>query len=158
MECPVDGSELEEARWESDYAVDRCPRCGGIWLDRGELEAIEETRERDYADELLRMPDLGYAAYELARQKRTRQLTCPSCEAGMETREYARCSQVMIDVCPKCHGVWLDRGELESLEIFFQRSRLEASPLRRAFLVGLRYLDRAGRDWLPGGPGPGPAI
>lgn len=145
MKCPVDGEELQETVWESDYAVDVCPRCGGLWLDRGELEAIEESRERDYTDELLRMPDLGYAAYALALQKQNRQLACPNCGARLETREYARCSQVMIDACPKCHGVWLDRGELEALEVFFQRSRLDSSALRRAFLVGLRYLGQAGR-------------
>ena len=27
----------------------------------------------------------------------------------------ARRNEVQIDVCPKCRGVWLDRGELEKL-------------------------------------------
>ena len=46
----------------------------------------------------------------------------------------------MIDVCPKCHGIWLDQGEIEELELFFERSRLEARSLRMAFLTGLRSL------------------
>ncbi len=39
-------------------------------------------------------------------------LMCPNCEEGM--REIDRYG-VRIDVCPKCRGVWLDRGELEKI-------------------------------------------
>ena len=39
-------------------------------------------------------------------------LMCPNCQEGM--REISR-NGVLIDVCPKCRGVWLDRGELEKL-------------------------------------------
>ncbi len=39
-------------------------------------------------------------------------LMCPNCEEGM--REIER-HGVRIDVCPRCRGVWLDRGELEKL-------------------------------------------
>lgn len=27
--------------------IDKCPECGGIWLDRGELEIIRDTIEND---------------------------------------------------------------------------------------------------------------
>lgn len=39
-------------------------------------------------------------------------LLCPSCGTGM--REVER-RGVLLDVCPQCGGVWLDRGELEKL-------------------------------------------
>ncbi len=39
-------------------------------------------------------------------------LLCPSCGVGM--REVER-RGVLLDVCPQCGGVWLDRGELEKL-------------------------------------------
>lgn len=39
-------------------------------------------------------------------------MMCPNCQAGMKeiTRE-----GVQIDMCATCHGVWLDRGELNKL-------------------------------------------
>lgn len=40
-------------------------------------------------------------------------MKCPSCtdtELAMTTRQ-----QVEIDYCPKCRGVWLDRGELDKI-------------------------------------------
>jgi Transcription factor zinc-finger len=43
--CPKDGARLMSVR-EHGVTVDECPTCGGIWLDRGELETIT-ARERD---------------------------------------------------------------------------------------------------------------
>lgn len=138
MKCPLDTKELQPYTYEADIQVQACPSCNGMWLEPGDLEAIQEMVERDYSEELSRMPDLGYNAYELAQQKARRTLRCPRCAAEMESREYARCSQVMIDVCPQCHGIWLDRGEVEALEIFFERARPEAREIRRAFFASLR--------------------
>jgi Zn-finger nucleic acid-binding protein len=39
-------------------------------------------------------------------------LLCPNCGVGM--REVER-RGVVLDVCPQCGGVWLDKGELEKL-------------------------------------------
>tara|TARA_R100000935_G_scaffold58754_1_gene97542 strand:+ start:2982 stop:3263 length:282 start_codon:yes stop_codon:yes gene_type:complete len=41
MECPIDGTQLvmtDRAGVEIDY----CPKCRGVWLDRGELDKIIE--------------------------------------------------------------------------------------------------------------------
>jgi Zn-finger nucleic acid-binding protein len=47
---------------------------------------------------------------------------CPSCQNTLRERER---DGVMLDVCPGCGGVWLDRGELEKL------TRSERSYYRR---------------------------
>lgn len=41
MQCPIDGENLvmtDRAGVEIDY----CPKCRGVWLDRGELDKIVE--------------------------------------------------------------------------------------------------------------------
>ncbi|WP_323777769.1 zf-TFIIB domain-containing protein [Leisingera sp.] len=41
MQCPTDGTQLvmsDRAGVEIDY----CPKCRGVWLDRGELDKIIE--------------------------------------------------------------------------------------------------------------------
>ena len=43
--CPKDGSDLT-VREHHHVKVDECPECGGIWLDKGELEMIEEFDRR----------------------------------------------------------------------------------------------------------------
>ncbi len=40
-------------------------------------------------------------------------MKCPVCE-DVRMREVMK-DDVLIDVCPDCKGVWLDRGELEKL-------------------------------------------
>ena len=39
MKCPVDGETLVMAD-RSGVEVDYCPKCRGVWLDRGELDKI----------------------------------------------------------------------------------------------------------------------
>lgn len=39
-------------------------------------------------------------------------MTCPNC--GARLIEIER-SEVLIDACPQCRGVWLDRGELDRI-------------------------------------------
>ncbi|WP_106767141.1 zf-TFIIB domain-containing protein [Paenibacillus faecalis] len=40
-------------------------------------------------------------------------MKCPVCN-DVRLREVQK-DDVMIDICPECKGVWLDRGELEKL-------------------------------------------
>lgn len=40
-------------------------------------------------------------------------MNCPVCD-GARMREVEK-NGILIDVCPSCKGVWLDRGELEKL-------------------------------------------
>jgi Zn-finger nucleic acid-binding protein len=48
--CPADGALLQTHQ-VSNVAVDRCPSCGGVWLDGGELELVTraavEAAKRD---------------------------------------------------------------------------------------------------------------
>ena len=39
MDCPRCGEDLD-ARHRGGVEVDVCPRCGGVWLDRGELDKL----------------------------------------------------------------------------------------------------------------------
>lgn len=42
-------------------------------------------------------------------------MICPRCGSPLDERER---DGVMIDVCTRCRGIWLDRGELEKLIAF----------------------------------------
>ena len=41
MNCPVDGAALQMTERQG-VEIDYCPRCRGVWLDRGELDKIIE--------------------------------------------------------------------------------------------------------------------
>ena len=52
MKCPRNGAEPSTEKYEAEIEVDVCGECQGVWLDRNELEAIQEATERDYRSEL----------------------------------------------------------------------------------------------------------
>ena len=49
-------------------------------------------------------------------------MLCPVCKAELVMSER---QNIEIDYCPKCRGVWLDRGELDKI---IERSVEEAAP------------------------------
>jgi Zn-finger nucleic acid-binding protein len=51
MNCPVD-NELLQMTERSGVEVDYCPRCRGIWLDRGELDKILARADREFGGEM----------------------------------------------------------------------------------------------------------
>jgi hypothetical protein len=50
MKCPVDGAELKMSDREG-VEIDYCPKCRGVWLDRGELDKIIERSEGGQGDD-----------------------------------------------------------------------------------------------------------
>jgi Zn-finger nucleic acid-binding protein len=120
MECPVDHVKLENVPYEGSVRVDRCPRCQGMWLDEGELEAIENTIYHTtlVEESSIETEELAVA---MAKHKADAPLQCPLCAGEMARREYGYCSLVLIDTCPSCMGIWLDGGEVQLLEQFFER-------------------------------------
>ncbi len=45
-------------------------------------------------------------------------LSCPSCDNMqlMRKAEHPRDIKVILDYCPTCHGIWLDKGELTAIQ------------------------------------------
>ena len=48
MKCPLDGAELVMSERQG-IEIDYCPKCRGVWLDRGELDKIIERAGPDRA-------------------------------------------------------------------------------------------------------------
>ncbi len=44
MQCPMDGEPLVMTE-RSGVEIDYCPKCRGVWLDRGELDKIIERAQ-----------------------------------------------------------------------------------------------------------------
>jgi Zn-finger nucleic acid-binding protein len=48
MKCPIDDTDLAMADRQG-IEVDYCPKCRGVWLDRGELDKIIERSAAEQA-------------------------------------------------------------------------------------------------------------
>lgn len=117
--CPVDDFTLKPVTYEG-VTIDTCPHCAGVWLDAGELESIQTAQASDFRDVPTGAMDSVSAAQGMAKAKQETPRNCVVCHSGLEQKEYAFASQVMIDQCPKGHGMWLDKDELARLEMFFE--------------------------------------
>ncbi len=93
--------------------IDRCVSCKGTWLDAGELEEISLRAGADPAELHRALDEAGKGAPSTRR--------CPRC--GRKLREFplrsASGDQVLLDKCPKGHGLWFDQGEIyRSVSLF----------------------------------------
>ena len=104
LTCVKCTSVLDKAR-VGDVEVDLCPSCGGLWLDHGEIERIGRgaTEEMDK----LRTALVGSSTPDAASDT---QNSCPACPGQLKE---VVLGPVHVDYCTKCHGVFLDKGELD---------------------------------------------
>lgn len=50
--CPRDSERLETVQ-HTGVQIDRCPKCEGVWLDKGELETIAQRESDSWLGRLL---------------------------------------------------------------------------------------------------------
>ena len=87
--------------------VDLCPKCGGLWLDKGELEKVGEASSGEILE--LKKMLLGDP-----RSKPEPSDLTTACVACTGTLKEVVLGPVKVDFCAGCGGLWLDRGEIES--------------------------------------------
>src|SRR5688500_3326592 len=93
-------------------AIDRCGACKGEFYDRGEMDGCLKLNDSGlkWLSENV-MPHLT-----LAGSRKVAAIDCPGCAAEMRPFVVRVSPEFEIDVCPKCKGTWLDRGEARSLQ------------------------------------------
>jgi len=106
--CPVCSTNLHEEKMSSEE-IDRCPGCGGIFFDRGELESIISL-VKTFNSIKLKETDID----TITESEGNRILNCPVDNSPMEKKEIAG---TIIDSCPECEGIWLDNHEITALKI-----------------------------------------
>ena len=55
---------------------------------------------------------------ERAKAAGGERMKCPRCGTELQEKQY---HHAMVDVCPKCNGMWLDAGEAEIIGRSFQQ-------------------------------------
>jgi Zn-finger nucleic acid-binding protein len=109
MICPACRSDMivvEHKKIELDY----CPKCHGVWFDSGELELFLESIKLENPG---RFVGNAFNAPEAETTEKRRR--CPICGRRMKKTAVGDRPRVLIDVCPKEHGLWFDGGEVDQL-------------------------------------------
>lgn len=94
--------------------IDVCKEgCKGIWFDSQELKELREESINKLAYEELRGK---YTPKPIEEAVSESLRTCPRCEIKLYRYRWARESEILIDLCHKCYGIWLDYGELKGID------------------------------------------
>lgn len=103
MYCPICKSEPMVVLELEQIEIDYCLKCGGIWLDEGELELLLESSRQKTS--ILNSFQADNQAEEIL-------CACPICLKKMDKVLCGRDKKIVIDKCKDNHGLWFDRGEL----------------------------------------------
>lgn len=115
MLCPRDQTPLMAHKREGVEA-DVCPQCHGVWFSRPALEACVRKTSTSAS--------LPAAPVHVQSSPVLRRLPCPVCQPNRLVTHMHE--SIEVDTCPRCHGVWLDQGEMEHiLQLHRARAALE---------------------------------
>lgn len=110
MKCPVCRRALKKIK-VGNVVIDVCQGgCGGIWFDGDELnKAAKSTAAGNKVTaEITRTIEVTADEHRVIK--------CRHCRGvNLEQKLFSLGSGVIMDRCPKCAGVWLDYGELETI-------------------------------------------
>ncbi len=104
IDCPrcwVKMNQTEINVLGPNVIIDVCPKCNGVWFDKGELNKM--LKDRKLSD---------YLTKNIGTQTKS-ELVCPRCGGLMDIEN---AEEIEVDVCLNCSGVWLDQGELGGLK------------------------------------------
>jgi len=120
--CPACGSSLNLYTIFSMH-FEGCPKCKGIWLIKDELRELKNKVEDG---------SLRWMNEEIENMEKTSALatkrSCIKCKkAGLVSVIFGK-SSVLVDWCPHCHGMWLDRGEFEAITEYLKHELMHMHP------------------------------
>lgn len=104
MRCPVCKTDTLLSMDHEGVTLDFCSGCKGVWFDEGETAFYVETT--------VDVPHLD----TMIASGRPSAKECPRCAVELTTIRYLPDATLELDVCGKCRGIYLDRGELPQLE------------------------------------------
>ncbi len=84
--------------------VDFCDECFGIWFDKDELaNYIELSKD---------IPELK----EMKAKAQKTDLVCPKCNGALEELPFSSQTDILVDRCDGCGGIFFDAGEIVAAE------------------------------------------
>ncbi len=114
MTCPHEPSELQVVKINSHYdqpiIVEQCVSCGGIWFDADELWSVK-------SNEAKKIDLLNTTTLRAPSVIKNKTMHCPKDQTKLRQFHDANLpTEIIIEQCPKCHGLWLQRGEFHKYQ------------------------------------------
>jgi len=129
MFCPICKIYLDRAIL-SGVEVNYCPKCLGLWFEEDELRWAKDHKDQD-----LRWLDIDLWEDKTKFRISPGKKLCPRDRFPLYETAYGD-SDIKVDVCNLCHGIWLDRGEFKKI-IEYLKKKADQEVLNR-YLKNLR--------------------
>jgi len=107
--CAVcDNNKLKNVKI-GNMEVGYCEKCQGYWFDKDELRKIKDEKldNAKWFDFDL-WKDFSHFNAKKSNKK------CPTDDIELYALDYDN-SDIKIDICKECHGIWLDKGEFKKI-------------------------------------------
>lgn len=106
LKCPKCNDVKLKKHEIEGTVVEFCEGCNGIWLDKGELNKVTHPIDGD----------IEFCSHEYSGEKSVSELSCPKCiDKKLKKANFIEFSDIAIDYCDGCNGIWLDKGELDAI-------------------------------------------
>ena len=120
-DCPACGAKLDLYSILS-MEFEACPKCLGMWLAKDELRKLKNK---------VGIGELHWLNSEVDNIEKTAAISskriCPKEDGGNLLSVVFGKSSVVLDSCPKCHGIWLDRDEYDKIINYLREEAGSAS-------------------------------
>jgi Zn-finger nucleic acid-binding protein len=120
--CPACGNNLNLYSIFS-MKFEGCSKCKGIWLIKDELRELKNKVEDG---------SLRWLNDEIENMEKTSVVStkrpCVKCKTASMVSVIFGKSSVLVDWCPQCHGIWLDRGEFETITDYLRHESMRMHP------------------------------
>ena len=106
--CPRCQTALAAATVEGKSVL-HCETCKGLLATNGAFGHIVRVRRERYGRSTV-------SPVPIDPKELDRRISCPACQRPMDTHPYYGPGPVVVDTCPECELIWLDHGELATIE------------------------------------------
>jgi len=140
MTCPICKVNFKKAVFYG-VEIDYCPQCLGLWFEEDELREAKDEKDMN----------LNWLDISLWQDKKKLKISkneriCPACSVPLYSVNYGNsplrqaqgdaepveASNLEVDICNVCRGIWLDRGEFRKI-IEYLKTRGKEEILRNYF-------------------------
>jgi Zn-finger nucleic acid-binding protein len=113
VQCPKDKKiELTDSLLAGGLQVKCCPDCKGTWIPPEDYQNWRRQQSQGELSELPATLDVDYVQSPFDAKG----ALCPDCGCFLSRAKVGSKNAFYVERCPKCGGIWCDRGEWDVLE------------------------------------------
>jgi Zn-finger nucleic acid-binding protein len=122
---------------EIDFCTDGCK---GIWFDEGELKKVRTSETEDETISEIQGQFVPKPKQEAINEDSK---MCPRCNVELYRYNWDMKSDIFLDSCEQCNGMWVDAGELKGMNEYLKNMAARPMPNEEEIQVKLAKIEQS---------------